>query len=382
MNRLRFQPLLTWALSAVMFSGLFHSVYAQKKKEILYVGTFSVRESKGTYVYQFDPVKGKLTPVQSIVDRESPTFQAVHPSGKYLYTVNRMAVDATHTDIGSVTAYAIDPNSGKLKFINHVSAFGKGPCHISIDKTGTLAFISNYHEGNLVILRILEDGSLGAVTDSKKYSGEKQSHIHCAIPSSDNKFLFVTDLGNDKIYTYALDIPNGRITPTSQREVTVAPGAGPRHFIFHPNGKYAYLAEELTSTLATFSYNSVNGSLTLVQDTIRTLPPDFKEKNSSGDICIDPAGKFLYQSNRGYDGLTIFSVGANGKPKLTGYQSSGGKVPRNFVFSLNGGFVLVANQDSDNIVVFRKDPKTGKLSRTKSEVKVPSPVCLRFLRLK
>ncbi len=128
--------------------------------------------------------------------------------------------------------------------------------------------------------------------------------------------------------------------------------------------------------MAAFSYNSVNGALTILQDTIRSLPPDFKEKNSSADIRIDPAGKFLYQSNRGYDGLSIYAVGANGKPKLTGYQSSGGKVPRNFVFSLNGGFVLVANQDTDNIVVFKQDAKTGKLSRTKNEVKVPSPVCL------
>lgn len=382
MIRLRYQPLLIWAFSALLTFAVQGVAIAQKKKEMLYVGTFSVRESKGIYVFQFDPVKGKLTQVQTISDRESPTYLAVHPSGKFLYAVNRMAVDADHTDIGSATAYSIDPVSGKLKYLNHVSAFGKGPCHISIDKTGTLAFISNYHEGNLVIYRILEDGSLGAVTDSKKYSGEKDSHIHCAIPSPDNRFLFVTDLGTDKIYTYALDVPSGRITPTNQQEVTVAPGAGPRHFVFHPMGKFAYLAEELTSTVASFSFNSSNGALTVLQDSVKTLPADFKDKNSSADIHIDPKGKFLYQSNRGHDALAIFTVGTNGKVKLTGHQASGGKVPRNFTFSLNGLFVLVANQDTDNVVVFKQDPKTGKLTRTKNEVKVPSPVCMKFLRLK
>src|SRR5688572_5366442 len=164
--KLRAIHLLPTALSVLIILSS-TIVFAQKKKEILYVGTMSVRDSKGIYVYQFDPVKGKLTPIQTITDRDSPSFLTVHPSGKYLYAVNRMAVDADHTDIGSVTAYSIDPSSGKLKFINHVSAFGQGPCHITIDRTGTLAFIANYHEGNLVIYRILEDGSLGAVTDSK-----------------------------------------------------------------------------------------------------------------------------------------------------------------------------------------------------------------------
>jgi 6-phosphogluconolactonase len=379
--KLRAIHLLATALS-VLISLSTTTVFAQKKKEILYVGTMSVRGSKGIYVYQFDPVKGKLTPIQTITDRESPSFLTVHPSGKYLYAVNRMAVDAEHTDVGSVTAYSIDPNTGKLKFINHVSAFGKGPCHITIDKTGTLAFIANYHEGNLVIYRILDDGSLGAVTDSKKYSGEKASHIHCTVVSPDNKFLYVTDLGTDKIYTYALNASDGKITPTAQQEVTVAAGAGPRHLTFHPNGKNVYLAEELTSSAAVFSFNNKTGELRILQDTVRTLPLDFKEKNSSADIHTDPRGKFLYQSNRGQDALAIFTIAPTGKIKLIGHQTTGGKVPRNFAFSLNGTFLLAANQDTDAIVVFKQDLKTGKLTRSKSETKVPSPVCLQFSRLK
>jgi 6-phosphogluconolactonase len=381
MKELRLRPLCI--LLALTITLSFQEIgHAQKKKEILYAGTFSVRDSKGIYVYQFDAAKGKLTPIQTITDRESPTFLAVHPSGKYLYAVNRMAVDADHAETGSVSAYSIDPTNGKLTFVNHVSSYGKGPCHITIDQTGTLAFISNYHEGNLVIYRILGDGSLGAVTDSKKYSGEKASHIHFSLLSPDNKFLFVTDLGTDKIYSYALDVVNGKISPTSQEEISVAPGAGPRHLTFHPNGKNIYLAEELTSTVGVFSYNSKTGGLKLLQDTIRSLPRDFKEKNSSADIHTDPKGKFLYQSNRGLDALAIYSIQPNGSIRLNGYQPTGGKVPRNFNFSSNGTFLLVANQDTDNIIVFKQDPKTGKLTKTRNEVKIPSPVCLKFLKLK
>jgi 6-phosphogluconolactonase len=242
--------------------------------------------------------------------------------------------------------------------------------------------VSNYHEGNLVVYRILTDGSLGEVTDSKKYSYDgKQSHIHSATVSPDNKFLLVTDLGADKIYTYKLDQINGKIISTDQSEITLAPGTGPRHLTFSMNGKNVYLAEELTSTIASLSYQIPTGVLQVLQDTLRTLPVAFKDKNSSADIHVDPKGKFVYQSNRGLDGLAIFSIGLNGKLKFVHHQSSAGKTPRNFIFSPNGQHVVVANQDTDNVVVFKQDAKTGKLRSTGYEIKVPSPVCLQFLRL-
>jgi 6-phosphogluconolactonase len=356
--------------------------FAQKRKEILYVGTMAVRESQGIYVYKYDPVKARLTLLQTINDRDSPSFLAIHPTGKYLYAVNRMAVDQTHTEIGSVSAYQIDLKTGKLKLINHVSAFGKGPCHISIDRSGRYAFVSNYHEGNLIVYRIMADGSLGEVTDSKKYSYDgKQSHIHCAVISPDNKYLLVTDLGADKIYTYKLDHANGKIIPTDQSEINLAPGSGPRHLTFSMTGKNVYVAEELTSTIASLTYQPATGVLQVLQDTVRSLPPTFKDKNSSADIHADPKGKFVYQSNRGFDALSIFSIGLNGKLKFVNQQSSAGKTPRNFSFSPNGQHVLVANQDTDNIAVFKQDAKTGKLRSTGYEIKVPSPVCLQFLKL-
>jgi 6-phosphogluconolactonase len=356
--------------------------FAQKRKEILYVGTMAVRESQGIYVYKYDPLKARLTLLQTINDRDSPSFIALHPSGKYLYAVNRMAVDQTHTEVGSVSAYQIDSKTGKLKLINHVSAFGKGPCHISIDRSGRYAFVSNYYEGNLMVYRILSDGSLGEVTDSKKYSYDgKQSHIHSAVVSPDNKFLLVTDLGADKIYTYKLDLNNGKIIATDQSETNVADGAGPRHLSFSMNGKNVYLVEELTSTIASFGYQPATGKLQLLQDTLRSLPTTFKEKNASADIHVDPKGKYVYQSNRGLDAIAIFSIGLNGKLKFVHHQSSAGKTPRNFTFTPSGQYVLVANQDTDNIVVFKQDAKTGKLRSTGYEMKVPSPVCLQFLKL-
>ncbi|WP_245970521.1 lactonase family protein [Pseudochryseolinea flava] len=373
---------MTQALLTTLIFFFTHLSFAQKRKEILYVGTMAVRESQGIYVFKYDPIKAKLTLLQTINDRDSPSFLTVHPNGKFLYAVNRMAVDQTHSEVGSVSAYQIDQKTGKLTLINHVSAFGKGPCHISVDRTGKFAFVSNYHEGNLVVYRLLSDGSLGEVTDSKKYSyNGKQSHVHCAIPSPDNKFLLVTDLGADKIYKYKLDLVNGRIIPADQPELSVAPGAGPRHLTFSMNGKNVYLAEELTSTIASFSYQPLTSSATILQDTLRAIPASYKDKNSSADIRVDPKGKYVYQSQRGLDALSIFAIGLHGKLKYVGTQSSAGKTPRNFVFTPSGQHLLVANQDTDNVVIFKQDAKTGKLRSTGFEVKVPSPVCLQFLKI-
>lgn len=357
------------------------------QKEILYVGTYSVRDSKGIYVFEFNRAKGTLKQIQTVEDAESPNYMEIHPNGKYLYAVNSGAINPNENG-GSVTAYTIDPKTGKLTFLNHVSSQGKGPCHISIDKTGEWVFVSNYSESNFVVFPILQDGSLGAAFDAKKYTGtgpnkerQEQPHIHSATLSGNNKFIYVSDLGTDNIYTYSIDLKEGKINPAKPASTTVMPGAGPRHFAFHPSGKFAYSAEELTSTVASFSVNATTGALTVLQDTVRSLPKTFKEFNKAADIHTDPKGKFLYMSNRGYDGLAIYSIGANGRIKLTGFQKTMGKTPRNFLVDPKGKYVLVAHQDSDNIVIFKANAKTGALTYTKNQVKVPSPVCLKLKTL-
>ncbi len=359
-----------------------------QEKEIIYVGTHSVRDSKGIYVFELNRAKGTLKLIQTIMDRNSPGFLDIHPNGRFLYSVNNAPVDG-HDGSGSVSAFQIDRKTGKLTFINSVSSFGENPCHITLDKSGEWAFISNYNEGNFVVLPILQDGSIGAPSDSKKYSGnsvnkfrQEKPHIHSAVVSIDNKFVYVSDLGTDKIYTYSIDHKNGKIEPANPAETAVSPGAGPRHFTFHPSGNFAYSAEELTSTVGVLAVNKTTGSLSIIQDTVRSLPTTFSGTNTSADIHTDPKGQYLYMSNRGADLISVFAIDINGKITLKGSQSTMGKTPRNFLVDKKGRFLWVANQNSDNLVTFRINPKTGMPVFTGTSTKIPSPVCVRQLVLK
>jgi 6-phosphogluconolactonase len=366
---------------------LWLNVVAQDKKDILYVGTYSVRGSKGIYVYDFHRSNNSVDSIQSVKTLESPTFLAIHPSGKFLYSVNRGA-SSELANSGSVSAYSIDATSGKLTLLNHKASYGKGPCHISIDQTGTLAFVSHYTEGSLVVFKLSSDGSLLALSDSIRFTGkgsdptrQEKSHVHSATVSPDNRFLFVTDLGTDRVYSFWINYTDGKLLPAKKSYTSVAPGSGPRHFTFHPTKPYAYVVEELTSTVARFSYIPELGALELLEDHIPTLPKGFTEKNTGADIHIDPTGKFLLLSNRGHNSLTIFSILKNGKLTLKGFENTLGDTPRNFLIGNQGNYVLVANQDTDNVVVFRFDPGAGIIKNTSIEFSVPSPVCLKILAL-
>jgi 6-phosphogluconolactonase len=366
---------------------------AQKKKavqskEIIYVGTYSVRGSQGIYAFNFNRAKRTLTPLQTVPSLESPSFVTIHPSGKYLYSVNRGKANVTDQG-GSVSAYGIDPKSGRLNGLGNKSSYGEGPCYVDVDRTGKYLFVSHYGDGNLTVSSLFNDGLVGSVSDSKKYTGnsvnaERQTspHIHSTVLSPDNKFLYVMDLGTDKVYIYEFNSTNGTVNAGTTPEVHVTPGAGPRHFTFHPSGNFAYLVEELTSTVGVFSVDKTTGALTVLQDTVKSLPPNFTEKNTSADIHTDAAGKYLYMSNRGANVISIFSIGADGKITLLGHQPTGGMVPRNFLVDPKGEFIFVANQDTDNIAIFRINPKTGLLTAVGKPVSVPSPVCLKYLALK
>ena len=351
---------------------------AQSNKEIMYVGTYSLRGSEGIYVFEFDRKTGSMTPVQSVSNAKSPSFLALHPSGKYLYSVNEGADKR-----GGVSAYAVDNATGKLQFLNGQSSLGGGPCHVSVDQTGKTAFVSNYGGGSLAVLPIKFDGTLGAATDSVQNTGngvnalrQDKPHVHSTTIAPDNRFAYVADLGTDKLNIYEVDANASKIKPASTPFATVKPGSGPRHFTFHPNGKYAYLVEELTSTVAVFSRDPKTGALLLIDDNVKTLPNEFSSQNTSADIHVDPSGKFLYQSNRGANTLAIFAIGSNGKLTKVADQPTEGKTPRNFLIDPRGDFVFVANQDSDNITIFKRDQKTGKLTYTGQSVKVPAPVCV------
>jgi 6-phosphogluconolactonase len=360
---------------------------APPKKEILYVGTYSVRGSQGIYAFTFNRAKRSLTLLQAVPSLESPSFITIHPSQKYLYSVNRGKADINDHG-GSLSAYGIDPVTGRLSGLMNRSSYGDGPCYVDIDKTGKYVFISHYGEGNITVLSLFEDGMIGNVSDAKKYVGnsinterQQSPHVHSSVMSQDNRFIYVMDLGTDKIYIYEFHADEGTLHPAATPEVKVVPGAGPRHLTFHPSGNFAYLVEELTSTVGVFSVDKSTGALTVLQDSVKSLPENFSEKNTAADIHTDVAGKFLYMSNRGSNVLSIYTIGEDGKITLTGHQSTGGKVPRNFLVDPQGEYLFAANQDTDTINIFRINPKTGKLTEVGKPVQVPSPVCLKMLTL-
>lgn len=346
--------------------------------QLIHVGTYSVRGSEGIYTFRFDPKAGTLTPVGSTKNGKSPSFLALRPGGNELYSVNE-ADGAGTSKAGAIAAYNRDPKTGALTPINEKSSFGRAPCHISIDKTGRWAIVSNYGGGNWLVYGLQSDGSVGALADSLSFSGKGPnmgSHVHSATISDDNRFVYIADLGTDKLHCYNLNAQTGKLTPNQTPVMSVKPGSGPRHFTIHPNGRFAYLAEETTSSVAVFSRNPQTGSLTLLQDRVASLPADFTGENTHADIHTDPSGRHLYVSNRGHNSLSIFTIATDGTIKLIGHQSIMGAKPRNFMVHPSGQFVLVANQDTDNIVVFRRDSKTGLLTDTGERASVPAPVCL------
>lgn len=371
----------------LFFLAISLSSFAQHKKEIVYVGTYSVRGSEGIYVYEFDRVKGRLKLIQTIETRKSPNFIAIHPSGKFLYTVNDGPLDEMKNS-GSVSSYKIDPKTGKITLLNERPSYGSEPCHISIDKTGKWVFVSNYSEGNFVVLPIFDDGLLGSSSDSRKHMGssvnqdrQQRAHVHATFVAPDNGYVAVCDLGLDKVYSYKLNVDDGRIEDAEKPFVKVTPGAGPRHLSFHPTKPYAYLAEELTSTVCVCAYDKTTGGLTILQDSVISLPTTFKGENTAADIHTSPNGKFLYMSCRGHDALEIFKIGEQGAIQRIGHQQTKGKTPRNFMIDPKGEYIFVANQQGDNVVLFRANQRTGYLTDIGRQYKVPSPVCIKMLTL-
>ena len=373
---MKYVAFVTGLFAIGMVSGL--QAQSNSSADRLYVGTYSVRGSEGIYIVQLDRKTGALSIAGTAQNKENPSFLALHPSKKYLYAVN----EANGGKAG-VSSYAIDKATGTLTLLNQQATDGAGPCHISIDKTGRMAFVSAYGGGVFTVLPVSADGQPGPLIEAIKYSGnnpahprQDKPHVHSATISPDNKQVYVADLGNDHVHVY--NIGAGKVQPNAIPVVSVKKGSGPRHMAIHPNGRFAYLVEELTSSMAVFTRDPKTGSLTLIQEGIATLPADFtgKDKNTSADIHIDESGRYIYQSNRGHNALAVLKIGSNGVPTLIGHVPTGGKTPRNFWLDPRGQFVIVANQDSDNLVVFRRNASTGMLTATGQELKIPAPVCI------
>lgn len=350
----------------------------------VYIGTYTNAKSKGIYRFDLDMSTGALASKGLAVETDSPSYLAVHPSHKFLYAVNEISNFKGEKD-GAVSAFSIDPHSGKLTFINQQPSRGDGPCHIAMDKAGKNALVANYGAGSIAALPIKEDGSLAPATGFVQHSGssvdsarQEGPHAHSVTFSPDYRFLMAADLGLDKVFIYHFDTETGMFSPNDPPAGEVPPGSGPRHFAFHPTAHFAYVINEMKSTLTTFVYDAKTGSLKAI-DTVSTLPVGYKGSTSTAELQFHPSGKFLYGSNRGHDSISIFTVnGTTGKTHLIGNTPTHGKTPRCFQIDPTGTFLLAANQESDSLAVFRIDTKTGHLTLVGKPVEVPSPVCVTF----
>jgi 6-phosphogluconolactonase len=357
----------------------------QQTDSLVYVGTYTSRGAEGIYAYRFDPSSGDLDPLGVAARTANPTFLAIAPNRDYLYAANEVA-ELNDRPSGAVSAFSIDHDTGMLTLLNQQPSLGKGPCHVVVDQTGQFALAANYSSGSASMLPIRENGRLGEASDFVQHEGfgpnerrQQGPHAHSVTLSPDNRFAFVADLGIDKIMIYQLDLKEGKLQPNDPPWAETYPGAGPRHFAFHPNGRYAYIINELGSSVTAFAYDAAHGALRELQ-TISTLPEGFGGRNTCADVHVSASGEYLYGSNRGHDSIAIFGIdAATGTLTAIGHESTRGKTPRNFGLDPSGSFLLAANQDSNNIVAFQVDQDTGQLAPTGHQTQVPAPVCIKWL---
>lgn len=359
------------------------SMITSAQQYFLFIGTYTGTGSKGIYVYRFDAATGKATFVSNTEKVESPSYLAVAPNGKTLYACNETASPSG----GKVSAFRFNKSDGTLRFLNQQATGGDHPAYVAVDPTNKWVAAGNYSGGSITVFPINRDGSIAPFTQLVKHNGngpdssrQRSAHVHATVFSPQGDYLLSPDLGMDKVMIYSFK--GTPVSPLNESKVSFAkatPGGGPRHLSFHPNGRWAYLMEEMSGSVMAFDYSK--GKLSQKQR-VFSHPDTAKGSFGSADIHVSPDGKFLYASNRAAENnLAIFKVDEkNGKLATVGYQSTLGQTPRNFVIDPTGNFLLAANQNSDNIVIFKRDKQTGLLTETGEQISVPRPVCLKLLK--
>lgn len=360
-----------FSLAVLIVVGMFTSLQAQDRYRV-YLGTYTGKVSKGIYQCELNLRDGSLSAATLAGETHSPSFVAFHPNNKFLYAVNEGQA--------AVSAFAINAKTGKLTLLNSQPSQGGAPCHLIVDPSGRNVLVANYTGGSCICLPIAKDGKLGEATSFHQHMG-KRKHGHSIHVDQANKFALCCDLGLDQVIIYAFDAEQGKLT--RHGAFNTPKGAGPRHFAWHPDGKTAYINGESDLTIIACDYDAAQGALTQKQ-VLSTLPADVKRQGgSTAETVVHPSGKFVYVSNRDpYNSIAIFSVDPQTR-KLTavGHQNAGVKTPRNFAIEPTGQYMLVANQSGGNVIVFRIDQTTGELTPTGASVEVPTPVCVRFMKL-
>lgn len=349
-----------------------------------FIGTYTRKEghvdgkAAGIYVFNQDSLSGNLDLVFTEENIVNPSFVIPSRDGKFLYAVEEIGPDVD--SVGRVIAYSWDGK--QLKKINEQSSHAFAPCHLSTDNQGRYVFVANYVGGIIALLPIDENGGLKPASEVIELEGkgshphQDASHPHSMNLSPDERYLYMPDLGTDRIHIYEIDYENGKLIPANPAYISMRPGAGPRHFTFHPTQPFAYVINELNNTVTGMRWDKPTGKLDTFQTTAN-LPADFKGENTGSDIHITPNGAYLYLANRGHDSIAGFKIDeASGLLTLIGHTPTQGEVPRNFAISPDGRFLYVANQNSDNILIFSIQAD-GKL-QYRNEVKTPTPVCIQF----
>ncbi len=346
---------------------------------LIYLGTYTRGGSKGIYATRLDDDTGALSTPTLVAEAVDPAWVTLSPDRRFLYTL--------HPSEAQAIGFSVDPESGKLAALPAMpAAAANPPSHLAVDATGRALLAANYRDGFVAILPIHSDGTLGLPTSyphqgsGKDPKRQDKPHVHSVTPSPDNRFVIVADLGVDRIFSYAMDSAAAKLTPGQPGLVATEPGAGPRHFKFGADDKFAYAINELNNTIAAYRYEAQNGALTPLQS-VSTLPSDFTAANTTAEIRVHPNGKFLYGSNRGHDSIAVFAIDpATGRLSAQPVETvkSSGKNPRNFALSPDGRWLVCAHQDTALLTVFSVDPATGRLTATEHTAPVNSCVCVLF----
>jgi 6-phosphogluconolactonase len=332
-----------------------------------------VHRSQGIFVYRMNTGSGELHLIQAVESGENPTFLALHPNRNYLYAVNEVRE-------GLATAFALDPDSGRLQPLNSEPINGIGPCYVSLSPDGEWLLAACYSGGSLSVLPVNSDGQVGKVSGVVQHTGsgvnpqrQEAPHAHSVLFDPSGRFVLACDLGTDKVHVYSLDREQGTLVANDSPYGESEPGAGPRHIAYHPSGKWVYVATEMGNTVETFAWDSAVGKLERVSS-ISSLPADFTAHSQIAHILISPDGRSLYASNRGHNSLAVYAVAEDGSLSATGFVSTGGNWPRNFAITPDGKFILVANQESDSVVVFAVDAFSGMPAALGAPVQVTKPM--------
>ena len=334
-------------------------------------------KGEGITIFRMDRATGALTPAGEMLGLSNPSYLAFDPTLRYLYTVDEI-------DRGKVSAFAVDPATAALtRLEQYVSSEGDVPCHLSVDPSGRWVLVANYTSGHIASLPIQPDGSLGDAVEVIHHQGhsvhdrQEGPHAHWISVDPTGRYVLVADLGLDKVLVYHFDAEYGTLTPNDPPACDLPPGSGPRHIVFHPSGRFAYVINELASTLTACAYDGERGVLTPLQ-TLSTLPDDFQGASTTSAIRIHPSGKFVYGSNRGHDSLAMFAVNDDGTLTAIGHTLTQGRNPRDFNIDPTGTFLMAGNQDTDTLVTFRINTATGELTPTGTVTPVMTPVCIVF----